>query len=266
MPKKKIEIIYQNDEILVVNKPTGVSVTKDRTGSAQLTDLLVGQMDAEQIDALRLVHRLDKMTSGVFVLAKTKEAQSRYSSRFEKRLVKKDYLVIVTGPAMARSGKINAAIIHNRNNPALMTLTRAKGKRACTEWKLLADFGLTALLLVSPITGRTHQIRVHLPSIGMPLAIDPLYGSDRGIFLSDFKHGYRLTRGQTEKPLIERLTLHAYQINLNPDEKDRSETFVASLDKKFKAAIKMLAKHNPQGLDAFTNPDDFEKIINAEKI
>jgi RluA family pseudouridine synthase len=290
MPKAKIEIIYADDDIIVINKPAGVSVTADRSGAAELTDILAGQLGPQISGSLRLVHRLDKLTSGVMILARNKETQSVFTSYFEKRLVKKTYLAIVTGVVPALQGTINARLSRSRRNPALMCINRKNGKEARTDWKLLADFGPIALLAVSPLTGRTHQIRVHLPSIGLPLAIDPLYGADQPLFLSDFKPNYRLSKGQTEKPLIERLTLHAYQIefvkpsdkmttkplchseakpkNLNHDSQTTSDEsrnrFIAGLDKKFKATIKMLTRHNPKGLDAFINPDNFSKIINAQ--
>ena len=266
MRKAKIDIIYTNDDILVVNKPAGVSVTRDRSGQAQLLDVLTEQLGPETANQLRLVHRLDKHTSGVMILAKTKDAQSRFSSCFEKRLIKKTYLAIVTGIVEAKKGTINAKLTRSRKNPALMCIARKRAKEAITDWELLADFGMTALLAVRPLTGRTHQIRVHLPSIGLPLAIDPLYGSDSPLFLSDFKTNYRLAGGKKEKPLIERLTLHAYQIELAGAQLNCPDCFIAGLDKKFTAALKMLTKHNPKGLDAFGEPDNYTKIINAQRL
>ncbi|GAH58829.1 unnamed protein product [marine sediment metagenome] len=87
MQKTKIEMIYADDDALVINKPSGVSVTKDRTGAPQLVDILAEQLGPQTSSELRLVHRLDKDTSGVMILAKNKETQSKFSSYFEKKLI-----------------------------------------------------------------------------------------------------------------------------------------------------------------------------------
>jgi 23S rRNA pseudouridine1911/1915/1917 synthase len=266
MSKAKVEIIYQDDDIIVINKPAGVSVTKDRTGDAQLTDILTGRLTPAVCSQLRLVHRLDKDTSGVMLLAKNVEAQTKFTAYFEKREVKKTYLALVTGFVPDRQGTINAPLTRDPKNTALMCIARKKGKAAVTNWQLLANFGSVALLAVSPLTGRTHQIRIHLSSAGLPLAIDPLYGSSRPIFLSEFKPEYRLGKDQTEKPLIEQLTLHAYQLVIPEITENRPGCFVAGLDKKFAACIKMLTKYNPKGLNAFINLDNFSNILEGNKL
>jgi len=170
MAKKKIEIIYQDSDIMVVNKPAGVSVTKDRSGERQLLDFLEDQLGNEAAGELKLIHRLDKPTSGVIMLAKTAQAQSEFSSMFEKQLLTKIYLVLVTGFVPIKGlGQVNAKIIKDRNNPGQMTLTRKKGKEAKTNWRQLADFGSYSLSAAKLVTNRTHQLRLHLPSTGLPL-------------------------------------------------------------------------------------------------
>ncbi|MHC4084836.1 MAG: RluA family pseudouridine synthase [Planctomycetota bacterium] len=263
--KTPIEIIFQDNDIVVVNKPSGISVTKDRSGAAKFADILGEQLGLQIHSELRLVHRLDKATSGVMIYARNIEAQTRFTGYFRSRLVKKTYLALVTGVVPGKQDRIDAPLVQSRKKTSLMCVGRKKGKEAVTIWKLLADFGSVSLLAVMPITGRTHQIRVHLPHIGLPLSIDPFYGSSRPLFLSDFKTDYRLARDQAEKPLIERLTLHAYQIELLKPEQNIPDYFIAGLDKKFTATIKMLTKHNPKGLNAFTNADDFSIIVNTQR-
>ncbi len=259
----KIDIAYEDEDVLVINKPAGISVTKDRAGDDDLLKVLKARFAN---DALCLVHRLDKGTSGVMVVAKTTDAQRTYSGYFAKRQVSKTYLALVSGVFVDHEGVVRHPLARSRKDPLLMVID-PRGKEAETKWKLLADFGMAALIAANPVTGRTHQIRVHMTRIGMPLLIDPLYGGTKPVMLSDFKRKYRVRPGKTELPLMERMTLHAYQLCLpgkEPD--DQNRYFNAPLDKKFCGTIKMLAKHNPVGLNSFTDLSHYEAIVNGSPL
>ena len=266
MAKQKIEILFENDDILVINKPTGVSVTADRGGQADILQLLGPQIALSE--PLRLVHRLDKETSGVMLLAKNKPAQSRYSSLFAKRRVRKLYLAIVNGPLSYPGGSIKDPIARSQRNPRAMHIHPRLGKPAHTIWKQLADFGMHALVAAQTVTGRTHQIRIHLSHRGMPLAIDPMYASNQPLMLSALKQGYRPKPDKDEPPIIDRLTLHAYQLTVpvGPAEDEQMQTFVAPLDKKFAAAVKLLTKHTRKIAAGFGEESDFEAILTARPL
>lgn len=266
MAKKQIEILFENDEILVVNKPVGVSVTADRGGTADLLMLL--NQELSPTEPLRLVHRLDKETSGVLLIAKNKAAQSRYSRLFAKRLVQKLYLAIVRGPLPYPGGSIKDPIARSKRNPQAMHVHPRLGKPSHTVWKELADFGPVCLVAAQIITGRTHQVRIHFAHRGMPLAIDPIYGSTEPLMLSAFKSGYRAKFDRDEPPLIDRLTLHAYQLTIpvGPEERQELRTFTAPLDKNFAATVKLLAKHTAKSAPGFKDPADLQDILKTEPL
>jgi RluA family pseudouridine synthase len=255
--------VYKDDEIIVINKPCGISVTKDRTGEPNVLEVLEAQLGLDE--HLRLVHRLDKQTSGVMMVTRNAEVQSRVSGLFAKRQVSKVYLALIDGYVPSATGRIKMPIGPSKEQ-GKMKIDPRKGKQAETYWQHLADFGNLSLLAVRPVTGRTHQIRVHLTYRGMPLAIDPLYASPKPIMLSDHKRGYRSVKGKDERPLIERMTLHAYQLDLPEEAALNERHFAASLDKKFAAVIKMLAKHNPKGLNSFANPEYFDMILEGKPL
>jgi 23S rRNA pseudouridine1911/1915/1917 synthase len=260
MAKVGIEIIYEDGDIIVINKPAGLSVTRDRRDE-ELMPIL-----AEEFGELLLVHRLDKDTSGVMLLARNTEAQRVFSGYFSKGRVRKTYLAFVRGVTQDE-GRIEAPIGPDHKDVRLMKIDHSKsGKESITEWNLLADFGSAMLVAVRPLTGRTHQIRVHMPAYGMPLAVDPLYGSGEGLMLSEFKQSYHLGKFQEEKALMDRLTLHAYQLELLEVQENRPTVFVAKPDKKFLAALKMISKHNPKGYEAFKDSAVLAKILNGERI
>ncbi|MEN8127130.1 MAG: RluA family pseudouridine synthase [Planctomycetota bacterium] len=266
MAKNDIDILFENDRILLINKPTGISVTADRSGAADILKLLHQQLAPSK--PLRLVHRLDKETSGILLLAKNKDAQSRYSQLFEKRKIQKLYLAIVKGPLPYQSGSIKDPIARSQRNPQAMHIHPRLGKPAHTVWKQLADFGDLSLVSAQIITGRTHQIRIHFSHRGMPLAIDSIYGTTSPLMLSSYKYSYRPKPGRDEPPMIDRLTLHAYQLTIPTGEEENGtvETFIAPLDKKFASVIKLLAKHTANIAPGFGNDETMQRILTTSPL
>ncbi len=258
MAKNNVEIIYEDQQIIAVNKPPNVSVTPAGTGKMNLLGLL--QIQRKEGQKLKIVHRLDKDTSGIILIAKNTDAQRNFSEYFEKGRVRKIYLALITGLPCEKTGIIDAPIAPNRKNPQIMEVVSKKGKDAQTKWELLANFGSISLIAARLQTSRTHQIRVHLQYAGMPLAVDPLYGQNQAIMLSSFKANYKLGKYEEEKPLIDRLSLCAYELEVE------NLHLVAPLEKKFKATIKMLTKYNPKGPAAFVKEENFNRLIDSQPL
>ncbi len=259
--KTNISILYEDLEIILVNKPSGISVTADRSGAPDVRKLLSEQI--KSLGELRLVHRLDKDTSGVLLLAKTVEAQSYYSRCFAMGDVKKVYLAIVRGNPGRDEGFITSPILKD-DRLQKVKIDPRKGKKAKTFYKLLLPMGPVSLVAAAPITGRTHQIRIHFANKGFPLVIDPLYGETSPLYLSSFKTRYCPSGRHEETPLLERMPLHAYQLTLPIGPDKNPQTIIAPLDKKLAAAVKMLAKHTSQtGKEV---PDVARDIIDSKPL
>lgn len=170
-----LEIIYEDAHLLVINKPAGM-VVHPGNGNWQgtlLNALLHHAPQLNDIPRAGIVHRLDKDTSGLLVVAKTIEAQMSLVRQLQQRTVKRDYLAIVLGE-VKQNGHIDAAIGRHPVQRTKMAIT-LQGKPARTHYRILEPFDGCTLLLCSLETGRTHQIRVHMHSIGHPLAGDPVY-------------------------------------------------------------------------------------------
>ncbi|MHB0947260.1 MAG: RluA family pseudouridine synthase [Sedimentisphaerales bacterium] len=264
MAKNIIETIYEDEVLLAVNKTAAISVGVDRFGKETLPDMLQNQRKNDT--KLYIVHPLDREASGIIILAKNADAQKKMSLLFDTGGVKMTYLALVNSAGDEKSGIIDEPLAEDPRHQQKMRIDPKIGRAAKTKWEKLANFGVISLLAVEPITHIPHQIRVHLQHCGMGLVIDPRYGQDEPIMLSSFKHGYRLAKYAEEKPLIERLTLCAYQLEIENYKDGEKLILVAPLEKKFKATIKMLAKYNRNGEKAFENQEIFGKLLNGEKL
>jgi 23S rRNA pseudouridine955/2504/2580 synthase/23S rRNA pseudouridine1911/1915/1917 synthase len=251
LPIKSSELVVlaEDERIIAVAKPPHLATIPGRGETDSVLQMLSRQIGipcAGTADPrLRVVHRLDKETSGVLLFAKDIDAQRQISAQFQSNLVEKEYLALVWGKPPADEGQIDAALAPHPSSRDRMAVTK-HGRAARTDWKVERRMRRFTLLRCFPKTGRTHQIRVHLKSIGLPLAIDPLYhpsksGDAPGLFLSQFKSAYRPSGRDPERPLIGRLTLHAHRLRFQHPNGNEM-TIESPPPKDFRAAVMQLGK------------------------
>jgi 23S rRNA pseudouridine955/2504/2580 synthase/23S rRNA pseudouridine1911/1915/1917 synthase len=249
MKSPLLPILFEDEHLIAVAKPPHLATIPGRGESDSLLQALSRQVGLPCTGTtdprLRIIHRLDKDTSGVLLLAKDLPTQRHLSNQFQHHQVRKEYLAIVVGRLPGQEGIIDAPLAPHPSSRDRMAVSK-HGRPAITEWKVERPMRRFNLIRCFPKTGRTHQLRVHLQSIGLPLAVDSLYnptppGSQVGIFLSHHKRDYRPTAGQEERPLIGRLTLHAEKLTFNhPD--GREITIECPAPKDFRATVTQLAK------------------------
>jgi 23S rRNA pseudouridine1911/1915/1917 synthase len=173
-----VAVVYEDDDLLVVDKPAGVVVHPargHRTGT--LAQALAGRAaGGEEPWRAGIVHRLDRDTSGLLVVAKSDEVHRALKALLAERKLRREYLALVDGHPSARSGTIDAPIGRHRRDRVLMSIDTGEPREARTHFTLERLLPASALLRVVLETGRTHQIRVHMAAIGHPVCGDPLYG------------------------------------------------------------------------------------------
>jgi 23S rRNA pseudouridine1911/1915/1917 synthase len=247
-----LEILFEDDHLIAVNKPARLATIPGRGETDSVLEHLAAQVKLPHTGAddprLRVVHRLDKDTTGVLLFAKNVAAQRHLSHQFQNNRVEKEYLAITAGRPPEAEGEVDAPIGPHPTRRERMSVLKKGGRPARTAWKVQEKFRQHALLRVFPKTGKTHQIRVHLKHAGAPLVVDPLYnppadaGAPRGLLLSTFKRGYRSKRDQEERALIDRLSLHAERLRFEHVDGTRVEV-VAPLPKDFRTALNMMRKY-----------------------
>lgn len=196
-----LDIIFENDDLMVINKPAGM-VVHPAAGHGQGTLVHAALAHAPEMEGIGgeqrpgVVHRLDKNTSGLILLAKNDRTHRMLQEQFKQRKVHKVYLALVDGQPPTPTGRIEAAIGRNPGERKLMAVVSdLKGRPAISDYRTLARYFGHTLLEVQPLTGRTHQIRLHLAFIGCPVAGDTIYGGRRSTvpLARHFLHAARLS-------------------------------------------------------------------------
>ena len=195
-----LDIIFENEDLLVVNKPAGM-VVHPSPGHDRGTLVQAALGHAPEMEGIGgeerpgIVHRLDKDTSGLIVVAKNEQTHRGLQDQFRTRTVEKIYLALVDGKPPTPSGRVEAPIGRNTTHRKLMSVVALeKGRVAVSEYRTLESFPEHTLLEVHPLTGRTHQIRVHMAFLGCPVSGDRVYGKKKATVALDrhFLHARRL--------------------------------------------------------------------------
>jgi 23S rRNA pseudouridine1911/1915/1917 synthase len=213
-----LPVVYEDDHVIVINKPSGVLTHAKGELSEEFTvaDFVRGLMtEPDDTNRPGIVHRLDRETSGIIIAAKDSETKHHLQKQFQDRKAKKTYIAVVRGMPKHPEANIDLPIGRNPKLPSSFRVD-GKGKSAQTHYEVLASRGGLSVVRLKPVTGRTHQLRVHLAHIGTPIVGDKVYGGG--------------------KSPIGRLCLHAEQLEITIPP-SRRETFVAPLPPDFQKVV-----------------------------
>jgi len=221
-----INILFENQSVIVINKKQGMVV---HPGSGNFSGTLVNALlyyckklnESFDAELMRpgIVHRLDKDTSGVLIVAKDIQTLEFLSKQFRKKTVKKTYLAIVKGKPPAQTGKIETGIIRDPLHRKRFKCSLSKGRKAITFYKIIKEWDNYTYLLLKPYTGRTHQLRVHMRYLDCPIIGDKLYSSKN----KEFSY-----------PLM----LHAFKLAITLPGQNQLKEFEAPIPERFKKIIK----------------------------
>ena len=167
-------ILHEDHELVFVDKPSGLLSVPGK--GAHMADCMIARLRAIFPEIL-LVHRLDLDTSGVMVFARTPHAQRHLGLQFEKRQTRKIYIALVHGSPAARNGRVDLPLVVDWPNRPRQKVCHETGRPAQTDWQVIRDEDAGARMRLCPVTGRSHQLRVHMLAIGHPILGDPLYAS-----------------------------------------------------------------------------------------
>jgi RluA family pseudouridine synthase len=229
----KDSILFENEDYVLINKPPFISTLDDRNENQNI--LLIARQFVE--DA-QVCHRLDKDTSGVLAIAKNPEAYRHLSMQFENRQVSKTYHAVVDGIHSFQEKSMDAPILKLNDGTVKIS---SEGKEALTYFTTKDTYKNHTLVECHPITGRMHQIRIHLRLLKAPITGDEVYGG-KPFYVSSVKRGFNLKKETDEVPLMKRMALHAFSLEFTLLNWEKV-AILAPYPKDFQALVKQLAEN-----------------------
>lgn len=238
MAKTNYAIIYEDESIIVVNKSTGITVIPTRDGHVKsLKEVLDFQLGIEAF----VVHRIDRETSGIVIFAKNEEAHRHLNNQFLKRKVIKEYICLSNGTTQEEWIEINKPIL--KDTRSKLVRIHPTGKKAISHFKSIENSKKFSKNIIRIETGRMHQIRIHLASVGHPILGDELYNKNPKILLSQFKKKYQSgSVFEEERSMMQRTALHAFSLTVFHPESEEKMYFEAELPKDIKACWTQIMK------------------------
>lgn len=239
-----IPILYEDDQLIVVDKPAGIVVNRSKSAKGptvhnwaekklKIKNEKLKIKDEDFYQRSGIVHRLDKETSGILLIAKTAKALFNLQDQFKKRTIKKKYLALVHGSLPAKEGTIKTPIARKPDERKKFS-SLPEGREATTSYRLINSYYFHNqyynLVEVTPLTGRTHQIRVHFKYLGFPIVADKLYAGRK--------------RYRKDKRLFPRMFLHATEITFRHPKTNQSITVSNPLGKELETVLKKMTKKN----------------------
>lgn len=230
-------VLFADESIVVVNKPPGLAAAPHHHVEHSVLD------EINDAVGLEPVYRIDDDASGVIAYSASPQSRAALREARHAGRIVLTYEAIVRATLPNESGSIDRAIAPVGSQSLNMRIDERHGRPAQTQWRLRDAYAGFALLECTACTHVEHQVRVHLASVGMPIAVDPVYGGGRELFLSSFKVGYRPSRRRPERPLIGRLSLHLAAAELPHPSRGEVLRFSAPPPRDFKATVYQLDKY-----------------------
>ncbi len=233
-------LLWSDATVLIVCKPAGLPALPDGydPDAPHLRSVL-----EPAFGPLWMLHRLDRDTSGVLVLARTAEAHRIINTQFERRQIEKVYHALVVGVPAWDEKAVTLKLRPNGDRKHRTVVDARRGKPATTDLRILERFRNWSLLEARPKTGRTHQIRAHMAAVGYPILADGLYGEGASLFLSQLKPGYHAGRTK-ENPLLDRLALHARKLAFRHPATEKIMTIEAPYPEDLERALLHLRRYS----------------------
>lgn len=232
-------VVWSDEWLLAINKPAGLPTLPD--GYDRQAPHVKSILEPVY-GRLWVVHRLDRETSGILLLARSADSHRQLNAQFESHQVHKIYHALIVGTPEWMEARAEHPLLPDGDRRHRTVVDRQRGKDALTRLQVLERLGGYSLVQAQPMTGRTHQIRAHLAALGYPIVADRLYGENRGVFLSELKPGFCDNRAD-ECALIRRLGLHAWEIDFIHPASGEKQRIHAPYARDFAGALRQLRKY-----------------------